>query len=477
MNRLCPATLGDVKPDVLLPGYDRGALRAGIVHLGLGAFHRAHQAVYTDIAMAGGDTDWGIVGATMRSADVAARLRPQGGLYSVLSEDPGQASLRVVGAVQDVHVAADDPAPVAAVIANPSIRIVTLTVTEKGYCLAADGQSLDRDDPVICSDLRNPLAPRSAIGVLALGLRERLAAGGAALTVLSCDNLSQNSARLRAVLGEYLASSFPQVLPWLQGDVAFPCSVVDRIVPALTAAQRERQVQLLGLRDEAAVSTEPFSQWIIEDRFAAGRPRWECAGAQYVDNIDPFEQIKLRLLNASHSAIACLGLIAGKETVDRVMADAQLGGFVGRLLAEDLAAALPAAAGFDLVAYREALLARFANPALQHRCAQIATDSSEKIGQRWLPALQATHAPLLRRMLAVWCYWLLYTDIGIDDPRRERLLEQRASDAPAAQRVRAVLSCARISAASVGDFETLATETQRNMDTLARDGLAALLAA
>lgn len=476
MNRLHPSTLGELTGAVRKPAYDRARLRAGIVHLGLGAFHRAHQAVYTDEAIARSGGDWGIIGVSLRSADVSKQLLPQDCLYSVRSEDGAGAELRVIAAVQEVLVASAGVSRIVGAIARPEIRLLTLTITEKGYALAGDGKSLNRKDPAINSDLRNPAQPRSAIGILALGLQQRVAAGGAPITIMSCDNLSSNSRVLRAVLGEYLQSTFPAVLSWLESAARFPCSMVDRIVPAMTDSGRDRQAQLLGLRDEGAVATEPFSQWIMEDDFAAGRPDWESAGALLVADIAPYENIKLRLLNATHSAIAYCGLLAGLETVDAVMADDTLRGYVRQLMQEDLMPALESPGNFNLADYGEQLLARFSNPCLRHRCAQIAMDGSEKIRQRWLPALQhGNAAPNLVKALSAWCYYIFHTDVAIDDPRGEQLLLLRESDAVAEKRLIAVLACARISADSLHGFSVLCAVVQQHIDCIARYGLRALL--
>ena len=476
MNRLHLSTLGELNGAVRKPAYDRARLRAGIVHLGLGAFHRAHQAVYTDEAIARSGGDWGIIGVSLRSADVSGQLLPQDCLYSVLSEDATGVELRVIGVVQEVLVASAGVSKIADVIARQDIRVLTLTITEKGYTLAADGKSLNRKDATVKSDLKNPAQPRSAIGILALGLQQRVAAGGAPVTIMSCDNLSANSKVLRAVLSDYLQSTFPVVLPWLKTAARFPCSMVDRIVPAMTDSGRQRQAQLLGLRDEGAVATEPFSQWIMEDDFAAGRPDWESAGALLVADIAPYENIKLRLLNATHSAIAYCGLLAGLETVDAVMADDTLRGYVRQLMQEDLMPALEAPGNFNLADYGEQLLARFSNPCLRHRCAQIAMDGSEKIRQRWLPTLQQdSAAPNLVKALSAWCYYMLHTDMAIDDPRAEQLLLIRESDAAADERLIAVLACAQIGADNIDGFSALCAVVQQHVDRIARYGLRALL--
>jgi fructuronate reductase len=475
MARLHPDRLGKLNTAVQLPAYDREATRPGILHLGLGAFHRAHQAVFTEQAMASSGGDWGIIGVSLRSNRVSRQLLPQGGLYSVLSEDARGQDLRVIGAIRDVLVAPGEPERVIAAIADPAIRIITLTITEKGYCLAPDGQSLDVSDPQVASDLADPEKPSSAVGLLALGLRERVAAGGAPLTVISCDNLAENSRHLQSVLREYLSHTFAGILPWLEHSVAFPCSMVDRIVPAMTSEQKTRQAELLGALDEGAVSTEPFSQWIIENRFATERPDWEIAGVQLVEDILPFEDIKLRLLNASHSAIAYSGALAGLETVDQVVADQDLGCWVKDLMTEELMPALNVPEGFDVKQYRDSLLERFGNPRLGHRCLQIAMDGTEKIPQRWLPTLQRGESPLLVKALSTWCYFILCTKLDIDDPRSDHLLSLRESDRGLPERLRGVLDCARINAGSDEYFEGLCEALLNHMDVIRENGIRGLV--
>ncbi|GAB5453209.1 MAG: mannitol dehydrogenase family protein [Halioglobus sp.] len=477
MQRLHPQTLGELPAAVTRPDYDRDATGIGMLHLGIGAFHRAHQAVYTDTAMALAGGDWGIVGVSLRSAAVSDQMMPQDCLYSVMTEDATASHLRVVGAVKRVLVAPRNPAAVVASLADPSVQIVTLTITEKGYKLAADGNTLNREDEDVIADLANPEQPRTALGLLALGLRARAAAGAAALTILSCDNLSGNSHRLRGVLQEYLADTFVEVLPWLDQQVRFPCCMVDRIVPAMTAEQSQRQSRALGLTDAAGVSTEPFSQWIIEDDFATARPAWERAGAQFVSSVLPYEAIKLRLLNASHSAIAYCGLLAELETVDAVMGDAELRAFIEALMTHELMPALTVPADFDIAAYRDQLLQRFANPCLHHRCAQIAMDGSEKISQRWLPGLQQSRGEGQVKALAAWCYFILHSGLTVDDPQATELLAARASTEPVDSRVAQVLDCARINAGSVADFAPLVTDIVSGMANIERQGIRAMLAA
>lgn len=478
MERLDTTTLESLPPGIERPAYDRGRLRAGILHLGLGAFHRAHQAVYTEALLQSGVDDWGIVGVCMRGDTVARQLRPQDGLYSVWSRGATAERLQVIGALTRVIVAPGEPEVLDAAFADPAIRIVTLTVTEKGYCLAEDGWQLDTALPAVRADLEDPLQARTAIGLLARGLARRFDSGGPPLTVLSCDNLAENGTRLTRVLRQYLATAFPRILPWLEESVSFPCSMVDRIVPAMTASGREEQALHLGLRDEAAVATEPFSQWIIEDKFAAGAPDWASAGAQLVEDIRPFEALKLRLLNAAHSAIAYTGLLAGHDTVEQVVQDATLRGFVERLMARELAASLSPPAGFDVDAYRERLLQRFANPHLQHRCSQIAMDGTEKIRQRWLPTLRRLpEDSLLLLALGAWCYLVLCTERELDDPRRDRLLQLRGSDLPLAARLEELLPCIGLARGSEAQFDRWLELLQHHCEELGRGGIHALVRA
>lgn len=476
MTRLHPDTLDQVSDQVQLPAYDCQALRPGIVHLGLGAFHRAHQAVYTEQALANSGGDWGIIGVSLRSPTVSEQLSPQEGLYSVMSEDASGQQLQVIGAIQKVLVAPRELDQVVAAIADPDIKIITLTVTEKGYCLAPNGWSLDRESEAVRADLANVQEPETAVGILALGLKARHETGAGRITIISCDNLSQNSTVLRSVLIEYVECAFPELLPWLGDNIAYPCSMVDRIVPAMTDEQKQRQGELLGLADEGAVSTEPFSQWIIENKFVAQRPDWESAGVQLVDNIGAYENIKLGLLNASHSAIAYCGLLAGLQTVDQVMSDPALRTFIEELMIQDLMPAFDVPSDFDLPDYRDELLSRFCNPCLGHRCEQIAMDGSEKISQRWLPALR-TPAPTQKLVgaLSAWAYFILFTDLPVDDPKAEQLLTLRASKSRVDDRLDDALAAARVSVETIGDYFALRKVILKNLKVLQGEGIQALV--
>lgn len=472
MQRLSEKTLTNVAAGTLLPAYDRATVGEGILHLGIGAFHRAHEAVYTELAMNKCGGDWAITGVSLRSDTVARQLRPQDCLYSVLSEDGAGHTLRVIGAVSNVLVATDQLPQVLSRIADPGIQVISLTITEKGYC--SSGAGLDFSHPGIASDLAHPGQPGTAIGILALGLSQRQNAGEAPVTVMSCDNLSENGRVLKAVLYAYCQRVFPELSQWLDKNARFPSSMVDRIVPAIAPAQRRRQCQLLGLEDDSAIATEPFRQWVVEDRFAAGRPAWDRVGVTFVEDIRPYEDIKLGMLNASHTAIACCGLVAGLTTVDAVMADPVTGAFIRQLMLEDLMPGLDVPARFDLDGYRKQLLERFANPKLQHRCEQIFTDSSAKISQRWVQHLRLPgDRPYLVLALSAWCYLVLQSDIEIDDPARERLLELRKSGVRAS--LTDLLSLAQIRSDTVHDFTVLCAELSRNMLCISDSGFEACI--
>jgi fructuronate reductase len=407
---------------VQTPGYDRAAQAAGIVHIGIGAFHRAHQAVYTDDAMRTGDRDWAIVGVSLRSADVAAQLDPQDGLYTVSARSVAGSELRVVGAVQRVLVAADDPQAVVDAIAAPTTHIVSFTVTEKGYLRRPDGSL----------DLAAAIGGSSLYRFVAAGLAARKAAGLGGVTLLSCDNLAGNGGVLRRLMREYLAAYHPELSAWFDGECSCPATMIDRIVPATTNADRAAVEAALGARDEGAVVTEGFSQWVIENDFAGPRPRWDRVGAEIVADVAPYETAKLRMLNGAHSALAYIGLGKGHEFVHQAIADPAIRPVIERLMLGEAAPTIDAAPGQDLSAYAAALLDRFANPALNHRLAQIAMDGSQKIPQRWLETLawhqnRGARCPSIEAAIAAWIAFLR-GDRPIDDPLAEQLRAAAAGE-------------------------------------------------
>jgi fructuronate reductase len=406
-GRLSNDTLDILPGRVALPAYDRKSVTPGIVHLGVGAFHRGHQAVTIDGCLAAGETGWAIVGVSLRSRHTRDALTPQDGLYTLATRGGSGESLRVVGSISSMLVAPENPDAVLAALADPGIRIVTLTITEKAYLRAAGGGGLDTGHPDILHDLETPDAPRTAHGFLAEALARRHAAGVAPFTVLSCDNLPANGATLHRLIVEFARLRDVDLARHIAEGVAFPSSMVDRIVPATTDADRARISETLGVEDAWPVMTEPFCQRVVEDRIPGGRPAWEGLGVTMVADVRPFEEMKLRLLNGSHSAIAYLGLLSGHETVDRAFADPAIRRFVEGLWAEAIPT-LPQDAGLDPADYVRKLAERYQNTALAHRTAQIANDGSQKLPQRIVAAAleRSRSGPAPDRLMLVVAAWI-----------------------------------------------------------------------
>jgi fructuronate reductase len=416
--RLSQATLAELPRDVTRPGYDRGAVATGIVHLGIGAFQRAHQAMYTEAALNAGDRRWGMVGASLRSPAVRDQLAPQDGLYTLSVRGAGGEQLQVIGCIGQVLVAPESPEALLRALTDPDVKIVTLTVTEKGYCYDPASAALDEAHPDIAYDLANPARPRTAPGFLVEALRRRREAQEDAFTVLCCDNLPHNGRTVRAIVTRFAALRDPALAGYIANEVAFPSTMVDRITPATTDADRAAISSRLGLEDAAPVVTEPFSQWVIEDRFPGGRPDWTLAGAELVTDVAPYENMKLRLLNGSHSTLAYLGYLAGYETVSDTMRDASYRRLVDGLM-DDAATTLKMPPGADVSAYKRALIERFENPALKHRTWQICMDGSQKLPQRLLGSIRdrlAAGAPIDRLVMGV-AGWMRYVT-GVDEQHK-----------------------------------------------------------
>lgn len=430
MSRLSPAMLGTLPPSFGRPGYDRSpANAAGVLHLGIGAFHRAHQAAWFDALMGRGERGWMIRAASLRSPAAAAQLNPQNGLYTLIERDGAEIRHRIIGALRGVIVAPEAPELLVEALAAPDVELVTLTVTEKGYGLDPATGMLNETDPAIASDLCTLHRPVSAAGFLVAGLAARRAAGLSPFTVLSCDNLPENGARTRAAVCAIAARHDRDLARWITEEGAFPSSMVDRIVPATTDADVEELHRLTGWHDPGMVKTEPFSQWVIEDHFCARRPALEALGVQFTNDVRAWEHAKLRLLNGAHSALAYLGALAGHVFVHEAIAAPGYTRFVNALW-DEAVTTLPPMAGFEPMAYRAALLARFGNTALAHRTAQIAMDGSQKLPQRLLAALrerlaQGRASPALCLAVAGWMRWQSGVDerggaFVVDDPMAAR---------------------------------------------------------
>jgi fructuronate reductase len=367
-SRLSPAALADLGRT---PALDRTHLETGIIHLGIGVFARAHTAVFTEDAMlATGDTRWGMVGVTQRSDTVVEQLAPQGGLFTVSERGTGAAPLRVVSSVREAISGLARPDLVVACIAAPTTAVVTLTVTEKGY----------------------RVGPTTAIGHLVRGLQARMENDGGPVTVVSCDNLPHNGVLTHQLVRESVAAlpaaEAAPLRDWVAEHVSFPSTMVDRMAPATTEGDIAAVERELGLRDEGAVVAEPFRQWVIEDAFSGPRPPWEHAGAVFTDDVAPWEAAKLRLLNASHSLIAYLGLLAGLPTISDAVADDAFHLAAYRMMTEDALPVISLPDGLDGQRYCEQVLSRFANPALGHTTAKVGSDGSQKIGPRLLSTVR-----------------------------------------------------------------------------------------
>ncbi|PSM41085.1 mannitol dehydrogenase family protein [Streptomyces dioscori] len=403
----------------LRPAVDPAELRTRVVHFGLGAFHRAHQAVYTEQAAARSGEPWGITAVAPRSAGTVRALRDQDCLYSLTERRPDGHRTRVVGSVVGALAMGPDAEAVDALLADPEVTVVTLTVTEKGYHRSAATGGLDLTAGRVAADLAAaPDGPLTTVtGRLAAGLAARMRAGAPPVAVVSCDNMAGNGAVLARVVHDFVrASAWPdrsEILDRMAGAVTFPATVVDRIVPATGEADLASAAAALGVRDALAVTGEPYRQWVLEDSFRAPRPPWELDGALFVPDAAPYQLTKLRLLNGSHSALAHLGLAAGLTTIAETMATDWGEGLV-RALSAEVAPTLPAG-GPDPVAYADDLVVRFRNPAMRHLLRQIGSDGSLKITERWLPALRELRArtattpggrvtPVLELALAGWAH-------------------------------------------------------------------------
>ncbi|WP_062434546.1 mannitol dehydrogenase family protein [Herbidospora daliensis] len=407
------------------PLIEPGAAGPGVVHLGLGAFFRAHQAVYTEEAMASAGGDWGIVAVAPRSRAVFDALRAQDLMFAVASTAAHHTDVRVVAALTGVLYAAGDPGAVVALLADPRIRVVTLTLTEKAYVAAGE--------------------PGVITGLLARGLLARARADAGPLAVVSCDNLPGNGGRLRDLVSQAVRAAGTREQEWIAGNVAFPSTTVDRIVPAVTPGTLDLVRARLGVHDLAAVQTEPYRQWIVEDAFPHGRPAWEHAGAVLTDDTGPYDQLKLRTLNGLHSSLAYLGALAGRATIAETLALPGAREFAELLLAEEILPTLTPPAGVDPAAYGQSVLDRFGNPAIRHRTLQVATDGSQKLPPRIVRTVldrRAQGRPTPRAALVV-AAWMRFVQGTADDGRPLPL------DDPLAGRIRAALADARPGPAGV----------------------------
>ncbi len=425
---LSERTIGRLPAGFGVPAYNRRDVRPAIVHFGVGGFHRAHQAVFTDDVLASGDLSWGIRGAGIAEGDrrMKEALSPQDYLYSVIARDTRGEDRRIVGSILDLILATENPAELVKVLSDESTRIISMTITENGYCYRPESGELDFDHAGIRNDLAQTGKLRTIYGCLHAAFARIRRQGSRLPTVLSCDNLPQNGDRLRRLFLQYLEKADPELGKLVENEVAFPNCMVDRITPITTAGQREGFPQAFGFVDRWPVFCERFRQWVIEDRFPAGRPDWSVSGAAFVSDVVPFERMKIRLLNGSHSALGYVSYLLGFRRVDLAMADPDVRAFV-RAYMDEISPTVGRVPGIDLEAYKESLIERFSNPAIADQVLRLAQDGSKKIPNMILePVGEMLEAgrpcPRAAFALAAWIRFLEGTDeagdpIPIDDPQ------------------------------------------------------------
>lgn len=437
MRRLTNATAPALSDHVTVPTYDRSAITPGIVHLGVGAFHRAHQAPLVDDCLSRGEHTWGIVAASLRSTETRDALMPQDCLYTLAIQEGDTRENRVVGSIANILVGPEDPSVLLEILADPQIRIVTLTVTEKGYTAKLANCELRLDHPDVVHDQANPTRPRSALGFLVEAIRLRRERAVAPFTVLSCDNIPSNGKTLKALLVQFADIGDADLTSYIRESVSCPSCMVDRIVPATTDQDRAEISGSLGVEDSWPVVTEPFWQWVVEDTFPSGRPRLELSGVEFVEDVKPHENMKIRMLNGAHTTIAAIGRVAGLATVHEVYADNRVRNFIDAYFRQ---VEMTLADGVDSEKYKSRLSTRFSNTALQHRTEQIAMDASQKLPQRIIaPLADLTDAgqgrSLLLFALAIWIRSCMPTNepgdvLIMNDPLAQQLSVAVAQDDP-----------------------------------------------
>lgn len=450
--RLSNNTLAQLPQSVVVPSYDRDKIKARIIHLGFGAFHRAHQAVFADILASEFNSDWGycevnLIGGEKQIED----LKAQNYLYSVCEMSYDDWSTRVVGVAKEaLHVTIDGVAKVIEAMLRPEIAIVSITVSEKGYYYLPSTSSIDKNNELIQHDIKNPRQPKTVPGLIVETLRLRKENGIKPFTVMSCDNMPENGHVTRNVVLALAREQNTALAEWIEKNVPFPSTMVDRIVPAVTPETMAKITkQLGGIEDPAGVAGEPFRQWVIEDNFVNGRPQWEKAGVELVSDVLPYEEMKLRMLNGSHSFLAYLGYLAGYQYINECMQDPYYVKTARHLMLQEQATTLRVK-GVDLQAYADSLLNRYRNTGLKHRTWQIAMDGTLKLPQRMLDSIRihlANHTSFECLALGV-AGWMRYVggiddaghEIEISDPAADKLKELVAGSKDNEERVKALLT-------------------------------------
>ena len=478
-SRLNAETMLHLPQNVTVPRYPRRGVKCGVFHIGVGNFHRAHQAVYCDDLLTAGHLDWGIIGLSLRSSTVREKLMAQDGLYTLVKlDDPKE--YRVVGSVQRVLFRAEDAGRYVAALASPDVSLITVTITEKGYLLA-NGE-LDQSRREFNQDLAALDEPHSVYGVIARALMERAARGTGRVTVICCDNLPAGGVVLKMGTRTLLNEHSPSCAAWARDNVSFVSSLVDRVTPATDSRLIEETCSMLGLRDECPVSTEAFSQWVIEDNFAGRRPPLDSVGVEFVDSVSSYASMKVSYLNAAHSIVAVTGALAGVEHVHEALLNDDLLRFTRRILSEEvqLAATLPP--GAEGERYIDEIIGRFRNAAVPYKVAQVCSDSSEKIAQRWFPTIDRNLANgrLPRGFAFVLAAWVRYVEAACEhgdlvDPKREalsRCLRERSNAEVMVKTALCVAGAGRFAFADDERFMRCVTKDFRDID---RRGMACMI--
>ncbi|MCB0352147.1 MAG: mannitol dehydrogenase family protein [Bdellovibrionales bacterium] len=431
---LSNSALSSLSAKAAVPAYDRTKIRPGIIHIGVGGFHRSHEAVYIDDYIAkSGETDWGILGLGLLDSDkrMQQALSSQDYLFTVVERSTDEEVARIVGSHTGFLLAPEDPQAVLDALTSESTRIVSLTITEAGYCFHPSTGMLDTTHPTIASDLKNPHAPKGAFGYIVEALRQRFDKGIAPFTVLSCDNIQGNGDVAQRMIVSFAKAISPELGKRIEEEVAFPNSMVDRITPRTTDTERNAIEREFGISDQWPVVAEPFRQWVIEDHFSAGRPNWESVGVQMVSDVSPYEKMKLRLLNASHSLMGYLGYLAGFRYIDDVARDPEFSQYVRAFMKREAEPTLDPVPGIDLNDYQQTLMVRFANSKIKDEAARICLDGSGKMPTFVLPTMRdqlARGGEISRGALCVaaWFRYLTGEDENgeqypIEDPMAEEL--------------------------------------------------------
>jgi mannitol 2-dehydrogenase len=423
------AALRDLPGPVGVPAYRREALTPAVVHIGVGGFHRAHQAMYLDDLAALGVTDWGLTGVGLHSPEIGEVLRAQDNLYLVVERDVDEDRARVVGVMGRYLFGPEDPQGVLAALADERTRLVTMTITGTSYRIDPHTGEFEADDEEIAADLQGRGHPCTVFGYLVEALDRRRKNGTAPFTILSCDNMPNNGAAARTAIVSFAGLRDPELADWIDANVTFPSCMVDRITPNTSPEERDRIVADLGVADRWPVVTEPFRQWIVEDNFCNGRPPLEKVGVQLVEDVAPYEQMKTRMLNGGHTAIAYLGRLAGHRTTDQVMADPVFHRYLRTMMAQEIVPLLPTVPGIDLLDYQRTLAERLANPRMGDQLTRLSRRGSTKIPNYVLPSIRAAREQggdyeLLALAVAGWIRFLrLHDDAGrplpVEDPRTD----------------------------------------------------------